>query len=43
MCRRHLCGARCEFRRFPNLVAAFIKAEGQRWSEVVKKNNIVVD
>jgi hypothetical protein len=24
-------------------MAAFIKAEAQRWSEVIKKNNIVVD
>jgi tripartite-type tricarboxylate transporter receptor subunit TctC len=27
----------------PAEMAAFIKAEGQRWSEVIKKNNIVVD
>jgi tripartite-type tricarboxylate transporter receptor subunit TctC len=27
----------------PAEMAVFIKAEGQRWSEVIKKNNIVVD
>ena len=27
----------------PTETAAFIKAEAQRWGEVIKKNNIVVD
>ena len=27
----------------PAETAAFIRAEAQRWSEVIKKNNIVVD